>query len=89
MVVDFADVQQSQMISLLVDQMRGTSFEALQTAVSGLAEVTGDLPDLLLVGEKIPEYEAVKIRRFDNCSRHQPVSRLHRCLYVPLSYVGA
>jgi len=64
-VVDFSDMKHRQRISLLVDQMSGHSFEAMQIMIDGLAERSDALPELLRVVDKIPEFESRKTRKFN------------------------
>ncbi|MBW1635095.1 MAG: multicopper oxidase domain-containing protein [Deltaproteobacteria bacterium] len=62
-IVDFSKESQYAVISLLVEQMRGSSFEAMRIAVNGTTGVTPMVQDLRTI-EKIPESEATKVREF-------------------------
>ena len=63
-VVDFSDSGRDQRISLLVDQMKGSRFEALQIRVKNAAAPTASLPETLRPLDRIPESEATVVRSF-------------------------
>ncbi len=63
-VIDLSDVDLGQHISLMVEQMKGSLFEAMRITVDRPAETTVQLPDRLRTMEKIPESEASGIRGF-------------------------
>ncbi|MGB3209966.1 MAG: multicopper oxidase domain-containing protein [Desulforhopalus sp.] len=63
-VVDFADVGLGREIRLLVDQMKGTSFEAMRIMVDRPVERAVTLPEILRTVDKIPESEARLTRKF-------------------------
>ncbi|MBU1388167.1 MAG: multicopper oxidase domain-containing protein [Proteobacteria bacterium] len=61
--VDFSKESKYAVISLLVDQMRGSRFEAMRIIVNGTAQVKA-MPQTLRAKEKIFESEASRTRRF-------------------------
>ncbi len=61
--VDFSRESRYAIISLLVDQLRGGSFEAMRIAVKGTGKIR-KMPRALRKGEKIDPSEATKTRRF-------------------------
>jgi FtsP/CotA-like multicopper oxidase with cupredoxin domain len=63
-VVDFADVEMGIQVSLMVEQMKGSLFEAMRFTVDRAAETAVQLPNILRPLDKIPESEANTIRRF-------------------------
>ena len=62
-IVDFSKESSFAVISLLVEQMGGSSFEAMRIAVNGTAPVSTMVRTLRSV-EKIPESEAINVRGF-------------------------
>ncbi len=62
-IADFSKESSYAVISLLVDQMGGSKFEAMRIAVNGKAEVT-TIPKTLRIPDIIPEAEATKVRGF-------------------------
>ena len=62
-IVDFSKESSFAVISLLVEQMGGSSFEAMRIAVNGTAQVSTMVQTLRSV-EKIPESEATNVRGF-------------------------
>lgn len=62
--VDLSDTTPGDAISLLVDQMKGSRFEALRITVDRSAEGNVSLPSKLRPLERIPESEASVVRRF-------------------------
>ena len=61
--VDFSKESKYAVISLLIDQMGGSRFEAMRITVNGSARVE-TIPQTLRTVEKIPESEATGVREF-------------------------
>lgn len=62
--VDFSSDSKNTAIELVVTQMRGSSFKAMQIVVNNEGQATKSLPQTLRVLDRIPESESSRTRRF-------------------------